>query len=322
MNRNKSQTLQPFYKRWQFYLYLGFGIVIIFLFLFLLSVIGFRWVNPPATSFTLQENWSELEAERYSLREYWVNIDDIPEQMKWAVVASEDQLFWEHNGFDMESIREAWEERQSGERIRGASTISQQIAKNLYLSPAQTFLRKGVEAGITLLIELFWTKERILEVYLNTAEFGPGIFGIGKAAGHFWGISASELTPAMASRLAAVLPSPKRMRVEPPSPFAKERSLWILRQMTQLSGITYYQPEEPNEIPNEFEDIDPFLLQAEIDLDEYLTSEEPDTISSDSSDVESVNEDRELIELDLPDSLLQLPEQDTAPAIPDSVQLF
>jgi len=322
MNRNKSQTLQPFYKRWQFYLYLGFGIVIVFLFLFLLSVIGFRWVNPPATSFTLRENWSELETERYSLRDYWVNIDDIPEQMQWAVVASEDQLFWEHNGFDMESIREAWEERQSGERIRGASTISQQIAKNLYLSPAQTFLRKGVEAGITLLIELFWTKERILEVYLNTAEFGPGIFGIGKAADHFWGISASELTPAMASRLAAVLPSPKRMRVEPPSPFAKERSLWILRQMTQLSGITYYQPEEPNEIPNEFEDIDPFLLQAEIDLDEYLTSEEPDTISSDSSDVESVNEDRELIELDLPDSLLQLPEQDTAPAIPDSVQLF
>ena len=322
MNRNKSQTLQPFYKRWQFYLYLGFGIVIIFLFLFLLSVIGLRWVNPPATSFTLRENWSELETERYSLRDYWVNIDDIPEQMQWAVVASEDQLFWEHNGFDMESIREAWEERQSGERIRGASTISQQVAKNLYLSPAQTFLRKGVEAGITLLIELFWTKERILEVYLNTAEFGPGIFGIGKAADHFWGISVPELTPEMASRLAAVLPSPKRMRVEPPSPFAEERSLWILRQMTQLSGISYYQPEEPEETTDEFEDIDPLLLETEFDMDQYLISEERDTILPDSSEIEEPDEDQELIELDLPDSLLQLTEPDTSTANSDSVNLF
>jgi monofunctional biosynthetic peptidoglycan transglycosylase len=322
MNNQRSQTLQPFYKRWKFYLYLGLGFFSVFLFLFLFSLIGLRWINPPATSFTLRENWTELEAERYSLREYWVSSEDIPEQMKWAVVASEDQLFWEHNGFDMESIREAWEERQSGERIRGASTISQQVAKNLYLSPAQTFLRKGVEAGITVLIELFWPKDRILEVYLNIAEFGPGIFGIGKAADHFWGISATELTPEMASRLAAVLPSPKRMRVEPPSPFAEERSLWILRQMTQLSGVAYYQPEEPDKIPTEFDEIDPFLLQAEIDLDEYLTSEEPDTTTVDSSDVRDIIEDRELIKIDLPDSLLQLTEPDTTSSVPDSVDLF
>jgi monofunctional biosynthetic peptidoglycan transglycosylase len=322
MNNQRSRTLQPFYKRWKFYLYLGLGFAYVLLFLFLLSVIGLRWVNPSATSFTLRENWSELESERYNLREYWVSSEDIPEQMKWAVVASEDQLFWEHNGFDMESIREAWEERQSGERIRGASTISQQVAKNLYLSPAQTFLRKGVEAGITVLIELFWPKDRILEVYLNIAEFGPGIFGIGKAADHFWGISATELTPEMASRLAAVLPSPKRMRVEPPSPFAEERSLWILRQMTQLSGVAYYQPEEPDKIPTEFDEIDPFLLQAEIDLDEYLSSEEPDTTTVDSSDVRDIIEDRELIKIDLPDSLLQLTEPDTTSSVPDSVDLF
>jgi monofunctional biosynthetic peptidoglycan transglycosylase len=322
MNNQRSQTLQPFYKRWKFYLYLGLGFFSVFLFLFLFSLIGLRWINPPATSFTLRENWTELEAERYSLREYWVSSEDIPEQMKWAVVASEDQLFWEHNGFDVESIREAWEERQSGERIRGASTISQQVAKNLYLSPAQTFLRKGVEAGITVLIELFWPKDRILEVYLNIAEFGPGIFGIGKAADHFWGISATELTPEMASRLAAVLPSPKRMRVEPPSPFAEERSLWILRQMTQLSGVAYYQPEEHDKIPTEFDEIDPFLLQAEIDLDEYLTSEEPDTTTVDSSDVRDIIEDRELIKIDLPDSLLQLTEPDTTSSVPDSVDLF
>ena len=322
MNRQRSQILQPFYKRWAFYFYLFLGFVSVLIFLLLFSLIGLRWINPPVTSFTLRENWSELEAEHYGLTEYWVSSDDIPEHMKWAVVASEDQLFWKHNGFDTESIREAWEERQSGERIRGASTISQQVAKNLYLSPAQTFLRKGVEAGITLLIELFWTKERILEVYLNTAEFGPGIFGIGKAADHFWGIKATELTPEMASRLAAVLPSPKRMRVEPPSPFAKERSLWILRQMTQLSGITYYQPEEPEETTDEFEDIDPLLLETEFDMDQYLISEERDTILPDSSEIEEPDEDQELIELDLPDSLLQLTEPDTSTANSDSVNLF
>lgn len=318
MNRNSDQSVNPLYKKWRFYLYLIFGIILTLFILFLLSLITLRWVNPSATSFTLRENWSELKSERYNLREFWFSSDEIPEQMKWAVIASEDQLFLEHSGFDMESIREAWEERQSGERTRGASTISQQVAKNIYLSPTQTFLRKGFEAGITVLIELFWSKDRILEVYLNIAEFGPGIFGIGKAADHFWGISASELTPEMASRLAAVLPSPKRMRVEPPSPFAEERSLWILRQMTQLSGIAYYQPEEPDE----FDDIDPFLLQAETDLDQYLTSEEQDTTYSDSSDVKEINEDRELINIDLPDSLIQLPKPDTSSVTPDSVNLF
>lgn len=322
MYRNTDHNLTPIYKKWQFYLYLLLGVAATLILLFLLSLISLRWVNPSATSFTLRENWTELEAERYNLRDYWVIGDEIPEQMKWAVVASEDQLFWEHRGFDMESIREAWEERQSGERSRGASTISQQVAKNLYLSPAQSFFRKGLEAGITVLIEFFWPKERILEVYLNIAEFGPGVFGIGKAADQFWGISSSELTPEMASRLAAVLPSPKRMRVEPPSPFAEERSLWILRQMTQLSGIAYYQPQEPDEIPTEFDDTDPFLLRAEFDIDQYLTSEERDTTSTDSSDIMEKDDDQELIEIDLPDSLIQIPEPDTTAAIPDSINLF
>ncbi len=322
MNRNSVRDFQPIYKRWQFYLYLGLGFAGVLLFLFLLSVIGLRWVNPSATSFTLRENWSELESERYNLRESWINSDELPEHVKWAVVASEDQLFWEHRGFDMESIREAWEERQGGDRVRGASTISQQVAKNIYLSPARSFFRKGVEAGITVLIEFFWPKERIIEVYLNIAEFGPGIFGIGKAADQFWGINGAELTPEMSARLAAVLPSPKRMRAEPPSPFAEERSLWILRQMTQLSGIAYYQPEVPVEEPEEFDDIDPYLLQAEFNLDQYLTSEGRDTIPPDSSDGEEKVSDQELIDIDLPDSLLHIDDQDTASTVPDSVNLF
>jgi monofunctional glycosyltransferase len=313
MEIHPAETRVPFYKRWSFYLISALGLVALLLFLFLASVIALRWVNPSATSFTLQQDWSELQTDRYSLKEFWVPADEIPEHMKWAVIASEDQLFWDHSGFDMESIREAWEERQSGERTRGASTITQQVAKNLYLSPSQSFLRKGVEAGITLLIELFWSKERIIEVYLNIAEFGPGIFGIGKAADVFWGINGSEISPEMASRLAAVLPSPKRMRVEPPSPFAEERSVWILRQMTQLSGIAYYQTDDPDEIPEEFDDIDPLLLETDFEMDQYLTSEERDTTSSDSSD------DLELKEMDLPDSLLHLSEPDTAVVIPDSM---
>jgi len=229
----------PFYLRLTFYLK---GFVLIFLAVFaalLFSVILLRWINPPATSFMLQQNWESMQSERYSLRDHWVDYEDLPKHSAWAVVASEDQLFWDHNGFDFESIQEAWEDRQEGVRSRGASSITQQTAKNLYLWPAESFFRKGIEAGITILIELIWPKERIIEVYLNIAEFGPGVFGIGKASDQFFGLKVSELKPDMSARLAAVLPNPKRMRVNPPSPYAKERSRWILMQMTRLSGISY-----------------------------------------------------------------------------------
>jgi monofunctional biosynthetic peptidoglycan transglycosylase len=115
------------------------------------------------------------------------------------------------------------------------------VAKNLFLSPAQSFIRKGAEAAFTLTIALLWPKERIIEVYLNIAEFGPGLFGIGKASEAYFNRPASELTPEMAARFAAVLPNPKRMRVNPPSPYAQERSRWILRQMNQLTGKTFYR---------------------------------------------------------------------------------
>ena len=268
------------------------------LFLLLASVFTMRWVNPPVTSFTLLENRDQFGEEgRYNLREYWVPAENIPNHMKWAVVASEDQLFWEHRGFDMESIQQAWEDRQSGRRSRGASTISQQVAKNLYLWPAHSFFRKGVEAGITILIELLWPKERIIEVYLNIAEFGPGLFGIGKASGQFFGQSATQLTPEQSARMAAVLPSPKRMRVNPPSPYAYERSRWILRQMTQLTGIAYVQ-SAPGEVAED-EDLDPFLQEAEFLLDESIL----DSIRQPS---DTLKPDSLLLEIDLPDSLLNV----------------
>lgn len=263
----------PSSKRWKTYLWVFVAAIAVPILILLVSVIALRWVDPSATSFTLREDWKGLEMERYNLRDYWVSSDDIPDHLKWAVVASEDQLFWDHRGFDVESIREAWDDRQEGRRSRGASSISQQVAKNMFLSPSQSLIRKGFEAGITVLIELFWTKERIIEVYLNIAEFGPGIFGVGKASELFWNIPVSQIDADKAARLAAVLPSPKRMRVEPPSPYAFERSRWILRQMTQLTGIRYTGPitrnSEDTDDP-EPEDIDPFLLQTERELEELL----------------------------------------------------
>jgi len=220
--------------------YIG-GAVFGILFILIVTILLLRWLNPPFTSFTLQADWESFDRDSYNLRATWITGKEIPEHMIWAVVASEDQLFFEHYGFDFESMQEAWEEHQEGVRTRGASTITQQVAKNLFLAPTQSFIRKGIEAGITVLIEFLWPKERIIEVYLNIAEFGPGIFGIGKASQQYFNRSATELTPEMAARFAAVLPNPKRMRVNPPSPYAEERSRWILRQMTQLTGNIYYK---------------------------------------------------------------------------------
>ncbi|MDR9364673.1 MAG: monofunctional biosynthetic peptidoglycan transglycosylase [Balneolaceae bacterium] len=218
--------------------------VLVMVFMVILTILALRWVNPPFTAFTLQADWQQLDRERYDLRISWVPYDEIPEHMIWSVVASEDQLFFQHHGFDLESIQEAWEEHREGERTRGASTITQQVAKNLFLSPVQSFIRKGVEAALTLCIELLWPKDRIIEVYLNIAEFGPGVFGIGEASSAYFNRPASQITPEMAARLAAVLPSPNRMRVNPPSPYTQERSLWILRQMNQLTGKTFHRFED------------------------------------------------------------------------------
>jgi monofunctional biosynthetic peptidoglycan transglycosylase len=269
------------------YFILALFLIFVVPFIVLISlVVALIWINPFATSFTLREDWDTLNKESYSLRTYWVPYDEIPESMKWAVIAAEDQLFWEHHGFDVESIQEAWDERQEGTRSRGASTISQQVVKNLFLSPSTSFVRKGIEAGITVIVELFWTKDRILEMYLNIAEFGPGIFGIGNAAEVYWNISATKLNADKASRLAAVLPSPKRMKVEPPSPYAYSRSRWILRQINQLTGRSYIQPNPIKSVitdsiptldsvdslatPTTVDTIQQFM---DVDLDELLNTE-------------------------------------------------
>jgi monofunctional glycosyltransferase len=204
------------------------------------SVLSLRWIDPPTSAFIVREQLTAAhgEGQRYAVRHRWVDWAAISSQMKVAVIASEDQTFPEHNGFDFKSINNALEDRERGKRVRGASTISQQVAKNLFLWPGQSWLRKGLEAYFTLLIETLWPKQRILEVYLNVAEFGRGVFGVGAAAEVFYRKSAARLNANDAALLAAVLPSPKRMRVNAPSRYVRSRQQWIMSQMRGLGGAS------------------------------------------------------------------------------------
>lgn len=220
------------------------GVILGWSFWFCLLIILLRWVNPPLTAFTLQADWEELGKERYNLRETWIPIEDLPDHLELALVASEDQRFYEHWGLDLLAIGDAIEEKEREGRVRGASTLTQQVAKNLFLSPAQNYFRKGVEAGITVLIELFWSKERILEVYFNIAEFGPGMFGVGTAVDFYYGKPASALTPKESARMVTVLPNPKIIEPEPASEYVMNRSEWILRNMEQLSGLRFTPKED------------------------------------------------------------------------------
>jgi monofunctional biosynthetic peptidoglycan transglycosylase len=205
----------------------------------ILPVVLLRWVDPPTSAFMLRETFAR------PVRQHWVDWSQISAHAKVAVIAAEDQKFPEHRGFDLESINDALEERERGRRVRGASTISQQVAKNLFLWPGQSWLRKGFEVYFTVLIETLWPKRRILEVYLNIAEFGNGVYGVGAASEVYFGKRASRLTAPDAALLAAVLPSPKRMRVNSPSRYVRSRQEWILRQMRGLGGVGLLEQIDP-----------------------------------------------------------------------------
>jgi monofunctional biosynthetic peptidoglycan transglycosylase len=164
----------------------------------------------------------------------WVPWRDLGGELPLAVVAAEDQKFAEHYGFDLESIVDAMKQNAESGSLRGGSTISQQVAKNLFLWPGRSYLRKGVEAWFTLLIEALWPKRRVLEVYLNVAEFGPGVYGSGAAAEELFGTAPARLGAEQAALMAAVLPSPKRLRADQPSAYLLERQRWILVHMRRL----------------------------------------------------------------------------------------
>jgi monofunctional glycosyltransferase len=206
-----------------------------------IAVLALRWLAPPITAFMINGYASAWLARdlRWRADYRWTPYERISRHVKLAVIASEDQKFAFHPGFDFEAIDEAIKERERGKRLRGASTISQQVAKNLFLWPGQSFVRKGFEAYFTLLIEWLWPKQRILEVYLNVAEFGPGVYGIGAAAPHFFHTDPAQVGQAEAALLATVLPSPKRLRADHPSAYMWRRQAWIIEQMNELGGASY-----------------------------------------------------------------------------------
>lgn len=171
----------------------------------------------------------------------WRNFDQFSTHMPLAVIASEDQNFFNHNGFDFKQIQKAIADSKRGKRLRGASTISQQTAKNVFLWSGRSFVRKGLEVWFTLLIEIFWSKERILEVYLNVIEFGTGIYGVEAASTHYFGKSSHYLSAYEAARLAVILPNPHKYSAINPSEYLLERQDWVQTQMAQLGSIEYLQ---------------------------------------------------------------------------------
>lgn len=202
------------------------------------SVLVFRWVNPPYSAFMAETQiaaWAGRDSS-YVFRHSWVDLKRISPNLPLAVVASEDQKFPEHWGFDVEAIEKAYALNQHSHKVRGASTISQQVAKNLFLWSGRSYFRKGLEAYFTVLIEGCWPKRRILEIYLNIAEFGYGTYGAEAAAQRFFHKSAARLSRSDAAVLAAVLPSPEHYSAAAPSRFVQQRRDWILRQMQALGG--------------------------------------------------------------------------------------
>lgn len=202
--------------------------------LLLLSILLLRVVDPPFWSWQLHRYLNPPAGYPAQRSQHWVALERIPRSLQLAVIAAEDQRFPEHGGIDTGAIQSALNEALDGEGLRGASTLTQQTVKNLYLWPGRDWLRKGLELPLALLVEPLWGKPRILELYLNVAEFGPGVYGVQAAARHWYGVDVWALTPGQAARLAAILPNPWRYRAEPPSPYVQRRSEWILRQMRQL----------------------------------------------------------------------------------------
>jgi monofunctional glycosyltransferase len=203
-----------------------------------LAAAALRWINPPFTAFMAEAQlaaWTSRDS-NYVSRHTWVDLDRISPNLPLAVVASEDQKFPEHWGFDVEAIEKAYALNQHSHKVRGASTISQQVAKNLFLWSGRSYFRKGLEAYFTLLIEGLWPKRRILEVYLNIAEFGYGTYGAEAASQRFFRKPAARLTRADAAVLAAVLPNPERYSAAAPSRYVQQRREWILGQMQALGG--------------------------------------------------------------------------------------
>lgn len=222
------KTQQFFKKLWK-----GTKRIFLFLFFFqLFCILLFKWVNPPITMTQLVSYVSG-----HGLKRDYVGWNKISYNARLAVIASEDQAFPDHSGFDWKNIKKAMAyNKKKPNRIRGASTISQQVAKNVFLWQDRSKIRKGLEAYFTFMIELVWGKKRILEVYLNVIEMGKGIFGTEAAAQAYFNKSATALSRTEAAMIAACLPNPKRYTIKPLSGYVTVRRQWVLQQMNNLEG--------------------------------------------------------------------------------------
>ncbi len=233
-SRKPRPTLTTSWWRW------GLRLAVPLTLLLMIPVAVLRFVNPPTSSFMLQRRWQTRAQKRIVLQHRWVPLSKVSKNMQLALVAAEDQHFFTHHGFDFDSMLDAVSAKNQ-KRVRGASTLTQQVAKNLFLWPGHSYLRKAIEALYTVVIELCWPKSRILEMHLNLAEYGDGVYGIEAASRFHFHKTAAELTLSESSALAAVLPSPKKRSAGALSERASERAAWIEAQAIQL-GFDWLKP--------------------------------------------------------------------------------
>ncbi|MBL7936938.1 MAG: monofunctional biosynthetic peptidoglycan transglycosylase [Bacteroidia bacterium] len=224
--------------------------IVAFFILSIVSVIIYRWVPIPVTPLMLIRDVEQLgNGKGITMKHDWVPLEEISPKLQLAVVCSEDQNYLKHYGFDLGAIKKAMKENEQGKRIRGASTITQQTAKNVFLWQGRSYIRKGLEVWFTLLIETFWSKERIMEVYLNSIEMGNGIYGAEAASQYWFHKSAKKLSKDDAAAIAAILPNPLRLKANPASDYVSKRKVWIKQQMNfwgnQLDYDKYKDDDEP-----------------------------------------------------------------------------
>lgn len=235
MPRKSAPSRKPAGIRWRRWLAV---LLLAPLLLAVLVVAIFRWVDPPGSALMVSRTLEARAEGRdgFAISRQWCDWQQLAPYAPLVVIASEDQRFPSHRGFDTVEIMKALEEADDGGRVRGASTISQQVAKNLFLWNGRSWVRKGLEAGFTVLIEVLWPKQRILEVYLNIAETGDGLFGFCAACVARFGKPCATIAPYQLALIAATLPNPRRMRADAPTPYLHQRASWIVKQVEQLGG--------------------------------------------------------------------------------------
>ncbi|MDQ7949931.1 MAG: monofunctional biosynthetic peptidoglycan transglycosylase [Pedobacter sp.] len=215
-------------------------VILWFIVFSIIWVLAYRFINPPITLLMVQRNWErKSEGKAAKTERKWVKFEEISDNMKRAAVSAEDAQFLQHMGFDIKAIEKAYAANAKGKKLRGGSTISQQTAKNVFLWPGRSFIRKGLEAYFTLLIELLWSKERILEVYLNVIEMGDGIYGAEAAAQAYYKKSCRKLSRSEASLIAACFPNPRRWTPKKPTGYIRHKQYLILRNMRRLGPLDF-----------------------------------------------------------------------------------